>query len=113
MVDLVKGVTERRRTTSTPTLAPVQPPLHQDVRFATTADGVRIAYSVAGDSPPLVKISPRVSHIEFDWDSPAWGPWWRELARNHTLIRFDQRGCGLSDWEVDDVSSESWVLDLE
>ena len=83
------------------------------VRFCTSRDGVRIAYSVTGNGPPLLKTANWLSHLEYDWDSPIWRPWWEELARHFTLIRYDQRGCGLSDREVADISLDAWVSDVE
>jgi pimeloyl-ACP methyl ester carboxylesterase/DNA-binding CsgD family transcriptional regulator len=85
----------------------------QQIRFCTAADGVRIAYAVAGDGPPLVKAANWLSHLEFDWESPVWRPWLAEISRDHRLLRYDERGCGLSDWEVDELSFEAWVGDLE
>lgn len=87
--------------------------LRQQIRFASTPDGVRIAYATSGAGPPLVKAANWLSHLEFDWDSPVWRHWLRDLAFDHTLIRYDERGCGLSDWEVPDLSFEAWVRDLE
>lgn len=85
----------------------------QEIRFCRTADGVRIAYATAGKGPPLVKASNWLSHLEFDWDSPVWRHELTELSRAHTLVRYDVRGCGLSDWDVPELSFEAWVRDLE
>jgi pimeloyl-ACP methyl ester carboxylesterase/DNA-binding CsgD family transcriptional regulator len=85
----------------------------QQIRFAKARDGTRIAYATSGHGPPLVKAANWLSHIEFDWDSPVWRHWLRDLSAAHTLIRYDERGCGLSDREVMDLSFESWVSDLE
>jgi len=85
----------------------------QEIRFCTTSDGVRIAYARTGTGPPLVKAANWLSHLEFDWRSPVWRHWLRELSRDHTLIRYDERGCGLSDWSVQEFSLEAWVRDLE
>jgi pimeloyl-ACP methyl ester carboxylesterase/DNA-binding CsgD family transcriptional regulator len=85
----------------------------QQIRFCTTDDGVRIAYATTGAGPPLVKASNWLSHLEFDWDSPVWRHWLTELSRDHTLLRYDKRGCGLSDWNVAELSFEAWVHDLE
>jgi pimeloyl-ACP methyl ester carboxylesterase/DNA-binding CsgD family transcriptional regulator len=85
----------------------------QRVYFTNSFDGTRIAFAVAGDGPPLVKAANYMSHVEYDWDSPVWNHWLRELAREHTLICADERGSGLSDWDVKDVSFEAWVRDLE
>ncbi|MCH7800377.1 MAG: alpha/beta fold hydrolase, partial [Chloroflexi bacterium] len=54
-----------------------------------------------------------MSHLEYEWRSPIWRHWWEELAKDHLLIRFDQRGCGLSDWLVEDLSLEARVSDIE
>jgi len=84
-----------------------------DIHFATSADGVRIAYSISGEGPVLVKAANWLSHIEYDWDSPVWRHWLNDLSSHTTLVRYDERGCGLSDREVDDLTFESWVDDLE
>lgn len=85
----------------------------QQVRFCTTADGVRIAYAVTGKGIPLVRAPHWLTHIEYDWQTPIWSYWLDELSRGYSLLRFDQRGCGLSDWEVADISFEGWLRDLE
>jgi pimeloyl-ACP methyl ester carboxylesterase/DNA-binding CsgD family transcriptional regulator len=85
----------------------------QQIRFCTSHDGARIAYATSGDGPPLVKVANWLSHLEFDLKSPVWSSLLAELTRAHTLIRYDERGCGLSDWNVDDLSFEAWVRDLE
>lgn len=87
--------------------------MRQQIRFCNTSDGVRVAYATTGAGPPLVKVSNWLSHLEFDWDSPVWRHWLTELSRDHTFVRYDERGCGLSDWEVPLLSFESWVHDLE
>ena len=87
--------------------------MQQEIRFCTTADGVRIAYASVGEGPPLVKAPNWLTHLEYEWETPVWRHWWEELARDHTVIRFDQRGCGLSDWHVSDISFDAWVSDLE
>ena len=72
----------------------------QKLGFCTTDDGVRICYATVGEGPPLVKAPNWLTHLEYEWHSPIWSHWWEELSANHTLIRFDQRGSGLSDWGV-------------
>jgi pimeloyl-ACP methyl ester carboxylesterase len=79
----------------------------------TAADGVRIAYSVVGNGPPLVKAANWLNHLEYDWQSPIWRPFLQALAGNHQLVRYDERGNGLSDWDVADISFEAFVSDLE
>lgn len=83
------------------------------VSFTTSFDGTRIAFATAGDGPPLVKVGNYMSHVEYDWDSPVWAHWLEELIHRHTLIYYDERGSGLSDWNAEDVSFEAWVRDLE
>ncbi len=79
----------------------------QDIRFCVTADGVRIAFASAGKGPPLVKCANWLNHLEFDWQSPVWRHLLRELSSEFRLIRYDERGNGLSDWKVDDFSYEA------
>jgi DNA-binding SARP family transcriptional activator/pimeloyl-ACP methyl ester carboxylesterase len=85
----------------------------QDIRFCVTPDGVRIAFASAGKGPPLVKCANWLNHLEFDWHSPVWRHLLRELGSEFRLIRYDERGNGLSDWQVDDFSFEALVRDLE
>ncbi|HEX6201609.1 MAG TPA: alpha/beta fold hydrolase [Thermoanaerobaculia bacterium] len=87
--------------------------MKQEIRFCTAADGVRLAWATAGEGPPLVKTANYLTHLEHDWESPVWEHWLGELARHHTLVRYDERGSGLSDWQVDDFSMDGWVRDLE
>jgi pimeloyl-ACP methyl ester carboxylesterase/DNA-binding winged helix-turn-helix (wHTH) protein len=96
--------------------APAHPPtpaLAQVIRFCTAPDGVRIAFATSGTGPPLVKPANWMTHLEYDWESPVWRHWMRELSRDHTFVRYDERGSGLSDRDADDLSFESWVSDLE
>ncbi len=86
---------------------------HQEVHFCTASDGVRIAYALAGQGPPVVKAANWLNHLEYDWQSPIWSRLLHELAAKHQLIRYDERGNGLSDWDVDDISFEAFVRDLE
>jgi pimeloyl-ACP methyl ester carboxylesterase/DNA-binding CsgD family transcriptional regulator len=85
----------------------------QKLRFCTSSDGVRIAYASSGTGPPLVKAANWLSHLEYDWQSPIWRHWIEGLSRRHTYIRYDTRGCGLSDRNPAEVSFEAWVRDLE
>lgn len=87
--------------------------LRQKIRFCTSADGTRIAYSEMGKGPPLVWGPHFLTHLEFDLQSPLWRPWLVELSRHHTLIRYDERGCGLSDREVADFTFSANMADLE
>jgi len=85
----------------------------EQIRFCTSRDGTRIAYATCGSGPPLVWAAHWVHHLELDWNSPVWRPWLSLLTRRHTLIRYDMRGCGLSDREGIEFSFEEFVEDLE
>ncbi|WP_444941492.1 alpha/beta fold hydrolase [Microbulbifer sp. ZKSA004] len=85
----------------------------QEVKFCTASDGVRIAYATLGKGPSIVKAANWLSHLEYDWDSPIWSPLFKELSIDHQFTRYDERGNGLSDWNVGDISFESFVTDLE
>jgi pimeloyl-ACP methyl ester carboxylesterase/DNA-binding winged helix-turn-helix (wHTH) protein len=89
------------------------PPIDQEVRYSVSDDGVCVAYAAAGDGPPLVKAANWLTHLDLEWNSPIWAHWLHELARDHRLIRYDERGCGLSDWDVADFRFDAWVDDLE
>jgi pimeloyl-ACP methyl ester carboxylesterase/DNA-binding CsgD family transcriptional regulator len=86
--------------------------MNQDIQFCTAPDGVQIAYSVMGSGPPLVKAPNWMAHLEYELSSPVWSHWWEELAKRHTLVRFDQRGSGLSERNIPKQSVDSWVTDL-
>jgi class 3 adenylate cyclase/pimeloyl-ACP methyl ester carboxylesterase len=87
--------------------------LPQEIKYCRARDGVRLAYAIAGSGPPLVKTANWMNHLEYDWESPIWRHLFRGLAREHTLIRYDARGNGMSDWDVDELSVDAWVSDLE
>lgn len=93
--------------------APEVPAPRQHIAFCRAADGVRLAYAVSGEGPPLVRAANWMTHLGYDIESPVWRHWVRDLSRGHTLIRYDERGCGLSDWEVGDFTFDAWVADLE
>lgn len=86
--------------------------ISQQVRFCRSEDGTRLAYAICGSGPPLLWAGHFSRHIDYDWDSPVWGPWLRFLTRRHTLIRYDVRGCGLSDRDPVDFSLDKLSEDL-
>ncbi|MFQ5953656.1 MAG: alpha/beta fold hydrolase [Kiloniellales bacterium] len=91
-----------------------EPKMHQEIRFCMAPDGVRIAYATVGQGPALVKPATWLNHLELDWEIP--GPrrlLHEELAKDHLLVRYDERGNGLSDWDVDEISFEAFIRDLE
>ncbi|WP_299969393.1 alpha/beta hydrolase [uncultured Roseobacter sp.] len=85
----------------------------QRIGFCKVCDGTKIAYATLGQGPPLLKAANWLNHLEFDWNSPIWGRSFAEIARYRNFIRYDERGCGLSDWDVDDLSFDAFVEDLE
>jgi pimeloyl-ACP methyl ester carboxylesterase/DNA-binding SARP family transcriptional activator len=87
--------------------------LEQEIRFCRTGDGVTLAYACSGSGPPLVKVANWLTHVDHDWHSDVWRHWLVELSRRHRLTRYDERGCGLSDWDIKPPTFESWVNDLE
>jgi pimeloyl-ACP methyl ester carboxylesterase/DNA-binding winged helix-turn-helix (wHTH) protein len=85
----------------------------QHIAFTRALDGIRLAYAVVGEGPPLVRAANWMTHLGYDIESPVWRHWVRDLSAEHTFIRYDERGCGLSDWEAGDFTFADWVADLE
>jgi class 3 adenylate cyclase/pimeloyl-ACP methyl ester carboxylesterase len=86
--------------------------LTQQIQFCLAPDGVQIAYASVGKGPPVLKAPNWLNHIEYEWRSPVWGPAFAALAKNHELVRFDQRGNGLSDWNVKEISEDTMISDM-
>jgi DNA-binding winged helix-turn-helix (wHTH) protein/pimeloyl-ACP methyl ester carboxylesterase len=84
----------------------------QEIRFCMTADKVRLAYSRIGSGYPLVRVANCFNHLDFEWESPIWQHYVRDLAKGHSIVRYDGRGNGISEWNVDDISFDAWVNDL-
>jgi pimeloyl-ACP methyl ester carboxylesterase/DNA-binding winged helix-turn-helix (wHTH) protein len=97
----------------TPAPEPQAPLPRQSIAFTRAADGIRLAYAVSGDGPPLVRAANWMTHLGYDIESPVWCHWVRDLSMGHTFIRYDERGCGLSDWEAGAFTFDDWVADLE
>jgi pimeloyl-ACP methyl ester carboxylesterase len=87
--------------------------MDQTIRFCTSADGVTLAYAVSGEGSPLVMSASWLTHLEHQWRSLAWQPWLEAFSREHSVLRYDSRGCGLSDREVAEATFETWVQDFE
>jgi pimeloyl-ACP methyl ester carboxylesterase/DNA-binding SARP family transcriptional activator len=107
---------QRRRAPPTLQRAPAREDalrLRQEVRFCTARDGVRIAYAVVGQGPPLLKTANWLNHLEYDWESPIMSHLFRAMARAHTFVRYDSRGNGLSDWDAAEPSLDAFVTDLK
>jgi class 3 adenylate cyclase/pimeloyl-ACP methyl ester carboxylesterase len=87
--------------------------LHQKIRYCNASDGVRLAYATVGSGPPLMKSAHWLGHLEYDWEIPIFRHFLLKLAQDHTLVRYDARGNGLSDWDVNALSLDAWVNDME
>ena len=87
--------------------------MKQRVGFCTSSDGVRIALAQSGQGPPLVRVANWFTHLDFDRQSAVWQHWFDFLSHGHSLIRYDPRGSGLSDRNVDDFSLDRWIEDLD
>ncbi len=85
----------------------------QRIGFCEVRDGTKIAYATIGSGAPLLKAANWLTHLEFDWQSPIWGRSFAEIAKGRRFIRYDERGCGLSDWDVENLSFDAFVEDLE
>jgi pimeloyl-ACP methyl ester carboxylesterase/DNA-binding CsgD family transcriptional regulator len=87
--------------------------MDQAIRFCTAPDGVKLAYAISGEGPPLIMSATWLTHLEHQWRSLAWRPWLDTFCGEHTVVRYDSRGCGLSDRKVGSVSFETTVRDFE
>src|SRR5829696_5112753 len=85
----------------------------QRIRYVRTPDGVQLAWAEAGAGPVLVKAANWLTHLEYEWESPVWRHWIRFFSEQFRFVRYDERGCGMTDWKVGDLSFERWVGDLE
>jgi pimeloyl-ACP methyl ester carboxylesterase/DNA-binding winged helix-turn-helix (wHTH) protein len=96
-------------------VAPPAPPpeIEQHIRFCRTSDGARLAYATIGTGPPLVRAAHWITHLDYDFRSPVWRHWLEGLSRSRMLVRYDERGCGLSDHDPDEMSLDTFVHDLE
>src|SRR5947207_9754690 len=85
----------------------------QRIRYLRTSDGVQLAWAEAGSGPTLVKAANWLTHLEQDCESPVWRHWIRFFSDHFRFVRFDERGCGMSDWNVGDLGVERWAEDLD
>jgi pimeloyl-ACP methyl ester carboxylesterase/DNA-binding CsgD family transcriptional regulator len=85
----------------------------QRIRYLRTGDGVQLAWAEAGAGPVLIKAANWMTHLDYEWESPVWRHWIRFFTDHFRFVRHDERGCGMTDWNVGDLSFERWVEDLE
>src|SRR5438128_8757177 len=83
-----------------------------DIHYCTTDDGVQIAYSIIGQGPPLVRVLGWFTHLEYEWQTPFWRAFIGRLSDHYTLVRYDGRGTGLSDRDIEGITWDGSVLDL-
>jgi pimeloyl-ACP methyl ester carboxylesterase len=106
------GEVREESSAASATVEPMVRPA-QDVTFCQTTDGVHLAVATSGSGLPVVKAANWLNHLEFDWQSPVWSPLISLLSDRFRLVRYDERGNGLSDWEAADISFDAFVRDLE
>jgi len=85
----------------------------QRIRYVRTADGVQLAWADAGAGAVMVKAANWLTHLDYEWESPVWRHWIRFFSEHFRYIRYDERGCGMTDLNVGDLSLERWVEDVE
>ena len=85
----------------------------QHVRYVTASDGTRLAWAESGAGPVVVKAANWLTHLEYEWESPVWKHWIQFFSAHCRFVRYDERGCGMSEWDVRDLSLDRRVLDLE
>ena len=85
----------------------------QEIRYCMTSDQARLAYASIGNGPPLVKASNWLTHLDYEWESPIWRHWWAEFSKHHRMVRYDERGNGMSQRDVTEISFDTWIRDLE
>src|SRR5687768_6382215 len=85
----------------------------QRIRYVRTTDGVQLAWADAGVGPVIIKAANWLTHLEFEWESPVWRHWLHFFSDNFRYIRYDERGCGMTDRNVGDLSLDRWVGDVE
>lgn len=89
------------------------PRSQQRVRYLRSGDGIQLAWAEAGEGPVVVKAANWLTHLEYEWESPVWQHWIRFFSDHFRYIRYDERGCGMSDRASGDLSLDRWVGDLE
>ena len=85
----------------------------QRIRYVRTADRVQLAWAEAGTGPVIIKAANWLTHLEYEWESPVWRHWIRFFSDHYRYIRYDERGCGMTDRNLGDLSLERWVADVE
>jgi pimeloyl-ACP methyl ester carboxylesterase len=71
----------------------------QKIRYLRTSDGVQLAWAEAGTGPVMFKAANWLTHLEYEWESPVWRHWLRFFTEHFRFVRYDERGCGMTDWK--------------
>src|SRR5688500_7076079 len=87
--------------------------MQQSIRYLKTADGLQLAWATMGKGAPLIKAASWLTHLQYDLESPVWNHWIRFFASHFRFTRYDERGCGMTQWRVPEVSGPRWIDDLE
>ena len=87
--------------------------LRQHVRYVTASDGTRLAWAESGDGPVVVKAANWLTHLEYEWESPVWRHWIQFFSAHCRFVRYDERGCGMSEWNGAPLTVDRWAADLE
>src|SRR3954462_15078114 len=85
----------------------------QHVRYVNGKDGTRLAWAESGAGPLLVKAANWLTHLEYEWESPVWRHWIEFFSERWRFVRYDERGCGMSEWSGGALTPEYWAADLE
>jgi pimeloyl-ACP methyl ester carboxylesterase/DNA-binding CsgD family transcriptional regulator len=88
------------------------PKLRQHVRYVSASDGTRLAWAESGAGPVIVKAANWLTHLEYEWENPVWKHWLQFFSAHSRFVRYDERGCGMSDWQDGVLSLEQWAGDL-
>ena len=87
--------------------------IRQHIRYVEASDDTRLAWAESGDGPVLVKAANWLTHLEYEWESPVWKHWIQFFSEHFRFVRYDERGCGMSDWQGGSLTVEQWTADLE
>ena len=85
----------------------------QRIRYVETPDGTRLAWAESGAGAPVVKAANWLTHLEYEWESPIWKHWLQFFSAHFRFIRYDERGCGMSEWRTGELDVDTWTSDLE
>jgi pimeloyl-ACP methyl ester carboxylesterase/DNA-binding winged helix-turn-helix (wHTH) protein len=111
----LRFVANVRRAEEQPEVGSTRPAIaeKQQISFCRSKDNVNLAFGTVGSGTPIIKSANWLTHLEYDWESPVWAPLLHWLGARSRLVRYDGRGNGLSDKNVEDISFAAFVCDFE